>query len=45
MSMSDTMTLGMVAEWTGGRVVGDATLALRRPAPLETAGDDELGLF
>ncbi len=45
MSISDTMTLGMVAEWTGGRVVGDATLALRRPAPLETAGDDELGLL
>jgi UDP-3-O-[3-hydroxymyristoyl] glucosamine N-acyltransferase len=45
MSMTDTMTLEMVARWTGGRVEGDASIALRRPAPLETATENELGLL
>lgn len=43
--MSDQMTLEQVAGWTGGRLVGDGAVEILRPAPLETATPEELGLL
>lgn len=44
MNTTEGMTLETVAEWTGGRLVGDGSLTVSRPAPLETASADELGM-
>lgn len=44
MSIPDGFTLGELAESMGGRLDGDPSFTVRRPAPLETAGPDELGL-
>ena len=44
MRIPEQMTLAEIAKWTGGRLEGDGALEIRRPAPLETARGDELGL-
>ncbi len=44
MSSGAWMTLARIAEWTGGRVEGDAELRVRRPMPLEAAGPEDLAL-
>ena len=38
------VTLSEIAGWTGGRVEGDGSRVVVRPAPLESAGPDELGM-
>ncbi|HSM03055.1 MAG TPA: UDP-3-O-(3-hydroxymyristoyl)glucosamine N-acyltransferase [Longimicrobiales bacterium] len=45
MSSGARMTLGRIAEWTGGRVDGDPEVRVRRPMPLETAGEGDLALL
>lgn len=45
MKTTEGMTLETIAEWTGGRLVGDGSVLVRRPAPLETASADELGML
>lgn len=34
-----------INEWMGGRLVGDGTVKIRRPAPLTDAGPDELAML
>lgn len=39
-----SVRLSDIAEWTGGRLEGDGSVPVRRPAPLGSARSDELGL-
>lgn len=45
MVRGQTMTLALIADWTGGRVEGDPQMEVRRPMPLESAGPEDIALL